>query len=111
MALNGINIYLANSKYTYKTIDNIQACGWFADIYDIQVKKENIMFEMIDQINYWNNGLISKEWLIAIFDKHKSNNEDYKYFNIFEYKDGYSDNDYIENLKSFWFWFIENRVV
>lgn len=110
MAINTVNLYLANSKYTY-SLDNKPYCGWFADMFDITKRKEDIMYDLLDQINEWNNGLIYQKWLVAVFNTHESNNEDYNYFDIFEYVNWYSNEDYKNKWKTYWFGFIENRVV
>jgi len=112
MILAPVNVNLANSKYAYMRNDGNQFCWWYADIYDIRAKKVDIMYDLLNKINEWNTGLIYKEWLIAIFNQHELNNEDYNYFEIFDYVDWYSENDYRKSWnKTYGFWFISNRVV
>ncbi len=112
MILTPVNVNLANSKYAYMRNDGNQFCWWHADIYDIRAKKVDIMYDLLNKINEWNTGLIYKEWLIAIFNQHEINNEDYNYFEIFDYVDWYNQDDYRKSWnKTYWFWFIENRVV
>lgn len=108
MALLANNLYLANSKYTYE-INWQQYCWWDADIFDIQRKKADIMNIMLWYIN--NSNDFNEKWLVSIFDEHKSNNEDYNFFRIYNYVNWWDYSNYINSNKSIWFWFIENRLV
>lgn len=101
-------LYITNSKYTYET-DWQQSCWWDADIFDIQRKKADIMNIMLWYIN--NDKSFIEKWLVAIFYEHKSNNEDYQFFRIYNYIDWWTYDDYRNSNKNIWFWFIENRLI
>jgi len=110
MALMTKNIHLANSKYTY-TIDNQSSCWGEADIYEITAMKSDIVDDMFNWINEWNEWLINTKWLVAISEYHESQNENYYFFRIYEFNSNYSNEDYINKWNSFWFGFISIRVV
>jgi len=108
MALIPTNLYITNSKYTY-TFEWKSYCWWDADIFNIERKKADIMEKMIWYIN--NDKSFNEQWLLAIFDEHDSNNEDYYFFRIFEIRNWWKYDDYRNSNTSIWFWFISNRLI
>lgn len=106
MALNSTNVYLANSTYTY-TYEWNEYCYWFADVFDITRKKSDIMIEILDQAN----DELYERTLYAVFQDHKSNNEDFCYFEIFKWVQWYSNDDYRNKWTKCWFGFVLNKVV
>jgi hypothetical protein len=97
--------YIANSKYTY-TVDNQTFCRWFADLFNIDVDKSYIMKNLLNEVNDY---LIDNVWLIAIFNN--KDDENYYHFKIYWYVESYTEENYINSWREYWFGFIANRLI
>lgn len=100
-------IILANTKYTYST-DDQQSCGWEAEIFRADIGLSDIHSYMLENVNKY---IYGDENYIAMFEGHKWNTEHYQYFSIYEYREGYSDDDYYKKWNQKGFWFIFLRII
>lgn len=101
-------VFLSDYRLRWNNNNWEEFCDWGAGFYEIEGKKVNIMYDIIDYIN---NKVLSKHWLIGIYSD--KNDEDLYYFDVYEYQAGYTEEDYINkgNLRKYWFGFVENKIV
>jgi len=103
------NIFIAQYYGTYE-VNNKHYLLWFSNIFDIYWKKSDIKETMFNRLN----SEIEKIWLVALNLERSDENFDKEnnvYIEIYNYKDWYTYNDYINKWNSVWFAFINIRTI